>query len=477
MFQRVFLTYCFIIIASQSYSQGVNLQVGVSELSITPKESYYHYRGQSTGVADSLYAKALIIHSNNTSAALVICDLLWIERELSIEVRKLAAQQTNIPFENIIIAGTHTHTGPAYHQNIRELTGELRPPFDSTDTKKDDYQRYLVKQIVRSIVAANANKKPAKLELVKGITDKLSYNRRFIMNSGKVVMNPGIHNPDVLRPEGPVDPDVGVVLFKELNESSPFASLTNFSVHADTYGGTEFSADYPGVLSQELKEEFGKDYISIFGAGACGNLNHVDVNSKDRKSSQEIGSSLASIVKELNTEKKSIINEKLYVSSEYAYVPLQSYSEKELTWATKEKGPTLYTENPSSGKSAFLERRRRLKIRSLERMRREEAVPPTVESEGWHLPLEVQVFAIGKELAIVGLPGEQFVEHALYIKQNSPFFHTQVIELTNSHIAYVPTKEAFKRGGYETINSMVAPGGGEMLADKAVRILNKLYNN
>lgn len=477
MFQRVFLTYCFIIIVLQSYSQGTTLQVGVSELSITPKDSYYHYRGQSTGVADSLYAKALVFYSDNTSAALVVCDLLWIERELSIEVRKQAAQQTNIPFENIIIAGTHTHTGPAYHQNIRELTGVLRPPFDSTDTEKDSYQTYLVEQIVRSIVIASENKKATKLELAKGIADKLSYNRRFIMTTGKAVMNPGIHNPDILRTEGPVDPDVEVVLFKELNQSKPFASLTNFAVHADTYGGTEFSADYPGLLSQELKAEFGIDYISIFGAGACGNLNHVDVNSKDRKTSQEIGSSLASIVKELDAEKKSIINEKLYAFGEYVYVPLQSYSENELEWANQERGPALYTENPSLGKSTFLERRRRLKIRSLERMRREEAVPPTVEKEGWYLPLEVQVFAIGKELAIVGLPGEQFVEHALYIKQNSPFLHTQVIELTNSHIAYVPTKDAFKRGGYETINSRIAPGGGEMLADEAVRILNKLHNN
>jgi len=29
---------------------------------------------------------------------------------------------------------------------------------------------------------------------------------------------------------------------------------------------------------------------------------------------------------------------------------------------------------------------------------------------------------------------------------------------------------------YETINSRVAPGGGELLAEKAIDILNKLYN-
>ena len=67
-----------------------------------------------------------------------------------------------------------------------------------------------------------------------------------------------------------------------------------------------------------------------------------------------------------------------------------------------------------------------------------------------------------------------FVDLGLAIKENSPYENTIVVELTHSHIAYVPTKEAFTRGGYETINSRLAPGGGELLAETAIELLKEM---
>lgn len=115
-----------------------------------------------------------------------------------------------------------------------------------------------------------------------------------------------------------------------------------------------------------------------------------------------------------------------------------------------------------------------MKIRSLQRMHEKEAVPPTVPSGTWNIPLEIQAFRISEDLAIVGLPGEVFVELGLAIKEASPFKTTMVIELTNSFIAYVPTKDEFPKGGYETINSRLAPGGGEMMVESAVKLLKSL---
>src|SRR5690606_14820110 len=96
------------------------------------------------------------------------------------------------------------------------------------------------------------------------------------------------------------------------------------------------------------------------------------------------------------------------------------------------------------------------------------------ESEPWTLPVEVQAFRVGDEVAIVGMPGEVFVELGLAVKAASPFKTTMVVELTNVHIAYLPTKPAFAQGGYETLNSRLAPGGGEMLVDSAIRQLQAL---
>ena len=129
------------------------------------------------------------------------------------------------------------------------------------------------------------------------------------------------------------------------------------------------------------------------------------------------------------------------------------------------------------GESEFFQLRRPMKIRSLARIRNNEAIPPTVPSGKWTLPLEVQVFQVNSDVAIVGLPGEVFVELGLAIKKGSPFKNTLIIELTNSHIAYVPTRDAFDRGGYETINSRLAPGGGEMMVESAIRLLKEIRKN
>jgi hypothetical protein len=90
------------------------------------------------------------------------------------------------------------------------------------------------------------------------------------------------------------------------------------------------------------------------------------------------------------------------------------------------------------------------------------------------LPLEVQAFRISDEVAIVTLPTEIFVELGLAIKAASPFKTTIVIELANDSLGYIPTKKAFAEGSYETVNSRVQPGVGEMLVDAAVKLLKDL---
>lgn len=465
----VILMFCF---TSRGVAQGAVFLAGASSVNITPHLGYPHYRGKSTGANDSLYAKALVLKQGENIVALVVCDLLWVERSLSSSVRLQISERTGIPYSNIIIAGTHTHTGPAYHPNILELTGTLRPPFDEDNPSvgKDPYLDNLSVQIATSVIRAYKSLENVQIETGTGEANGISFNRRFIMKDGKVVFNPGVGNKDAILPAGPVDPQIGILMLRKVSDNSPLAILSNFGVHADTFGGSRFSADYPGFLAQALNSAIGGGCMSIFATGPCGDLNHVDVQGKDKMllSSKDIGEHLSNaIVKEIPVLKK-IGNSFLSMRSQFIYAPLQEYSEAELAWANDENAKPLHKE------SAFLERRRRLKIRSLERLRRTEAIAPTVEREGWKLPVEVQVIGIGNELAIVGLPGEVFVELGLAIKKASPFKTTLVVELTNSHIAYVPTRKAFSQGSYETINSRLSPGGGEMMVEAAISLLNEI---
>jgi hypothetical protein len=77
-------------------------------------------------------------------------------------------------------------------------------------------------------------------------------------------------------------------------------------------------------------------------------------------------------------------------------------------------------------------------------------------------------------VAVVGLPGEVFVDLGLAIKRASPFPTTLVIQLCQDAPGYIPTTKAFDEGSYETVNSRIAPGGGELMAKAAVRLLKAL---
>lgn len=460
--------------SSKLAAQDAVFLAGVAQVDITPPNPYPHYRGLSTGVHGRLYAKALVLGQGEERVALVVCDLLWIERSLSSAARLIISDKTGIPYSNIIISGTHTHTGPAYHPNILELTGTLRPPFDEDKyvLGNDPYRDSLAFKIAEAVIMASNSMEKVHLETGSGEARGLSFNRRFIMKDGKVVTNPGVGNKEAIMPAGPVDPEVGIIMLRKLSDHSPLAILSNFGIHADTFGGSTFSADYPGFLAQALKASIGESGISIFATGPCGDINHVDVHAKDKKrlTSKEIGDRLSEVIIKEIPSLKRVESSFLSMRSEYVYAPLPEYSTTELEWANDESAKPLHNE------SAFLERRRRLKLRSLERLRRTEAIAPTVEKEGWKIPLEIQVIGIGKDLAIVGLTGEIFADLGLAIKESSPFKTTIIIELTNSHIAYVPTRKAFSQGSYETINSRLAPGGGEMMVEMAIKLLKEIKN-
>ena len=95
--------------------------------------------------------------------------------------------------------------------------------------------------------------------------------------------------------------------------------------------------------------------------------------------------------------------------------------------------------------------------------------------EGKPQEVEVQVIALGDDLAWVSMPGEIFVELGLEVKRSSPFRHTIIAELANGAIGYIPSRRAYAQGNYEVVSARCAEGSGEMLVDAAVKMLGELH--
>jgi hypothetical protein len=255
----------------------------------------------------------------------------------------------------------------------------------------------------------------------------------------------------VLRPAGPIDPEVGIVAFKN-RDGQPRAVLINFALHLDTVGGDKPSADFPFMIQQLVSAVHGPEALVYWASGASGNINHYDLTDpvkfrreKGIHESSRIGAILAAETLRMYPKLAELKTEPLRVAQEI--VLLDYRPEKCADLLNRMGNASRYFDGEVDVVS----------------------VDGTLKFEA-----EVQAIALGDELAWVGLPGEMFTESGLALKKASPFRYTIVHSLANGAIGYVPNRRAYPEGSYEADATRCAPGSGEQLVEAATDLLIKL---
>lgn len=434
--------------------QAGDFRVGAARVDITPKDGtplggFYKFRG-SAGVLDPLYAKTIVIEKDGVHAAIVVLDLSGTVRPIVAEARKLIQQECGIEGDHVMISGTHTHSGPQQPRGsmMDEITKVNSPAGVS-------YTRMLPVWIADSVKQAKAKLMPVTASSTLGRAEGISFNRR-ILREGQ---QEAIWQPQKLtpkdRPAGPVDPEVGVLVFEAAGK--PVASLLNFAMHPTSVGGgVKISADYPGVFTKLVSERHGAEMISVFANGCCGNINHHDYITGKRRSTLELGTALADAVDAAWANLQPLTTFQPRIRSEQVTLKRRRFTEEQIAKA-KDMAANMFTKNfgtvPMAETVCILE---------------------TVAKQNEPLLAEVQVIAFSEELAVVALPGEIFVELGLALKKASPFKHTLIAELANGSIGYVPNREAFPHGNYEIVSARNEIGSGEKLIEVALKLLGEV---
>lgn len=428
------------------------LSIGAAQRNISPPlgthmAGYYHVRPASA-IHDDLFARAMVIDDGVTTIALVTCDLVSIREESVVNARATIAQATGIPGANVLVCCTHTHTGPITRGDRSAAT------FGSMS---EAYMAALEQEIAGAVTDAWQSRAPGTLRIGKSQETRIAFNRRFHMRGGSVKTNPGKNNPDVIGPVGPIDPDV-YVLLAESSQGDPIGVLVNYSLHSDTTGGDQISADYSGWMEKHFKNMSPEldDAVLLYANGFCGDINHVNVNDPDQlkgfAESERIGRALAESATQALSRLESLQGETVHAVQRIEALPAVIPTADDIAWAEAAVADSPMGGGP--GRDDLVKAHRDLAL---------------VELNKQHFDTEVQVLAVGN-VAVTALPGEMFVELGLAIKDGSPFTHNLLAELANGNLGYICTEAAYPQGAYEPTSSRVAPGSGEQLVRAALEM-------
>lgn len=464
--------------ASLSFQTG-EFKLGAAKTGMTPPKGSiigdsYGIR-VSEGVHDELYIKTLVFEQAGQRVAFITLDVISLPHLLVMKSRALIHKQTGIAVNNIILNATHLHAGPQMNPLFWDVVG------GSAKLKSQEYTHKLPELILESVKSAISKIQPVHVSIGNVQETSISFNRRFLMKDGTFKTNPGKLNPNIVRPAGPIDPSLSMVYFESLDKR-PVAILVNFALHVAVVGGNNFSSDFPGVMSNLIGKVKGEELVTVFTNGTSGNINHIDVSNSNQLSgfdeSQRIGTILADLVLNALNSLRPISITSLKATIQAVNLPVFKVVEKlEMIWA--KDVISKFGKPKGSGFADVVSAWRILDLVKYKggldtRHNSTTTVPLTVD--GSALESEVSVIAFGDQMALVGFPGDAFVELGLGIKLNSPFPFTIVSEQSgNGTISYMPNKKAFPEGQYEVNSVRYSSGGGESLVDAALETLISIF--
>ncbi len=281
------------------------LRVGVSVAPVNPPLGAYiagdKQNRKFTTVHDSLYARAIVVHHDTASVAVVTIDCIGLLHTDVLRIRQQVAAITNFPADRIVVSSTHTHSGP-------DVVGIWGSDYQHTGVDTT-YMKFLVETAARQVKQAYETAQPAIALVAETV-----FGEGWVEN---------ICNEEI-------DRAVSILHFKA-ETGQPIATLTNFACHP-TYldaSYSEVSADYVGGYYREM-QRLGLG-TPLFLQGAIGGwVQPVDGEGTFEKADQR-GRGLAAVVAEVLSKADTLANTTVRFASKRLMLPVENEGWKQLS--------------------------------------------------------------------------------------------------------------------------------------------------
>lgn len=419
--------------------KGEEARGGAASVDITPPvgvELAGWSFGPSVGVHDRLFAKVLVLDNGPSPYVIMTADLIGLGTAYASELRARIAAELRTKVERVMISCSHTHSGP----------GTM--PLRRWGAVDEEYVSRTLDAMASVALEAARRLEPVRIGVgethVRGICD----NRRG--DRGNVV--------DESLPVVRVDREDG----------RPIAVLMNYSCHPVAAHGDRnlISADYPGFAMRHVQSFFAAAAPhAMFTLGAAGDVNPVKFHNLAlaEQYGAEIGEAAVAAAQQIETRSVSpLAAVSRTIALPVRKPPAASWLRDEAQrWSAEASRLSEAGGEHSKIEDAFIKAEWAAEALGV------------VERDEWadRLEMEMQAIRIG-ETVLVAIPGELFVEIGMQIKRASAYEHTIIVELANGSLCYLPTADAFRRGGYET-DFAAKVYGLHMLTDRAQEIVER----
>lgn len=434
------------------------LKAAVTQVDITPPlglglEGYPHYARLNEGAHDPLEATCMYIDNGKEEIAMITLDLLYFSKPHVKTVREKVEKKCGIKGNNIMITCTHTHSGPKIFGNAS------LEDIESNKPQPMEYVESVITKIVELICEAKASAFPAK----------------FARGTEVCGAESGIGGNRVIK-GGPHDPLVSVMAIKDMNDIVKGA-IVNYSLHPTFIHewSNLCTADFPCYVKMEVEETFPQANCG-FAQGASGNQSsRYYRQGESYDEAERVGRTLGkAAVKVINNAIWMDDLEIKTANSEIEIELVEFKSEEELE-AEYLHDKAVYEElyakyGQSTDRNEYL----LWQNANLKYLGSEYQLGYAIAlNKGYRIeryedenPAEIQVIRLG-DTAVVGVPGEIFIEYAIYVKALAGFYMTVFNEVTNGCLpGYVCTPEAKVKGGYEAGTSLIHENFGRHMVDK-----------
>lgn len=406
--------------------------VGYAEADITPAPGQVQMSGfgrerYAGGVLAPLLTQIVVFRDREDNAGVLIAaDILDFDRVMVEVIRRAISFKHGIPAENIMLAASHTHWGPA----VRFRMGY------SLGAPNVWYMDLLEDKILTCVDAALKNLSPAKVEYGWIDFHGIGCNRRLPVD-GKITWDP--------YKEGSFDGHTPIIRIGR--EAKPRQLLVVGHACHPTSSGTiqKWSPDYPGAMRDYLAAEL-NDTKAVFvqGCGGDAKVVHEDPNSgkpvfsSSPEQAKAAGEKLAeAVLKRLQTGRMILLEGRLACSLNTGQI---SYGER---WSPDEIERLAFPEPKKNGqRNSWQTWTARQSI----------ALPDYSQSFRY----DVQVWKLGNRLTIFGMEGEICSPWGPMLRAMAPTQQAMVIGYANGTSSYIPDKRIVREGGYEGLTSQHA---------------------